>query len=647
MIAENSAPVLRPSLADVHASVGTSHGSPWRRLFAFAGPAYLVSVGYMDPGNWATDLEGGAKFGYQLLWVLVMSNAMAILLQTLGARLGIVSGRDLAQVCRETYPRPVTWALYVLCEIAIVACDLAEVLGAAIALNLLFHLPLLVGVAITAADTLLLLWLQRFGIRKIEALILVLIATIGVCFAIEIFLAKPSVGPMLRGLIPHLNGESLYIAIAIIGATVMPHNLYLHSALVQTRRIGKSDDARRAACRYNLIDSAIALNVAMFVNCAILVLAAAVFFAHGKVVTEIQQAQVLLTPLMGTTIAGLLFSIALLCSGQSSTLTGTMAGQIIMEGFLNFRIRPWLRRLVTRLLAIVPAAAVIYFAGQHGVYKLLILSQAVLSMQLPFAVIPLIHFTGDRARMGTFANSAWVKVLAWISATVIVVLNFVLLGQSIKDGLENAGAYRNLILFLAIPIASGLFLLLLWVSLQPALVTWSRKFGRDTLGRREASTAAITAPVYRRILVPLDHSDLDRQAIAHAAAMARMHRATLFLLHVQEDVTSQIYGSESSTAEAEADQRYLDELVASLRGYQLEVETAIRHSSNPTREITRYAREIQPDLLVMGAHGHGGLKDLIFGNTIDPVRHKLKVPILVVRDTDRVEGTQTQTKERR
>ena len=609
-------------------------------MFAFAGPAYLVSVGYMDPGNWATDLEGGARFGYQLLWVLVMSNAMAILLQTLGARLGIVSGRDLAQACRETYPRPVTWALYVLCEIAIVACDLAEVLGAAIALNLLFQIPLLLGVAITAGDTLLLLWLQSFGIRKIEALVISLIATIGVCFAIEIFLAKPDIVPMLGGLVPRLSSESLYIAIAIIGATVMPHNLYLHSALVQTRRIGDSEQARRTACRYNLIDSVIALNGAMLVNCAILVLAASVFFTRHQVVTEIQQAHLLLAPLMGTTVASGLFAVALLCSGQSSTLTGTMAGQIIMEGFLNFRIRPWLRRLVTRLLAIVPAMLVIYLAGPHGIYRLLILSQAVLSMQLPFAVIPLIHFTSDRARMGSFANRAWVQALAWTSATVIVSLNFLLLARSIAEWADAAGAYRQVVWFVAIPVSIGLFLLLLWVALQPVLVEWSRKFGRDTVGLREAAMVAITAPVYRRILVPLDHSNLDRETIAHAAAMARLHNATLFLLHVQEDVTSQIYGSMSSTSEAKEDQRYLDGLVESLHGYHLDVEIAIRHSSNPKREIVRYAREIQPDLLVMGAHGHGGLKDLIFGNTIDPVRHKLNIPILVVRDTVRVEATQ-------
>src|SRR5690349_20668763 len=390
------------SLAEVHSSVGTGQVSFWRRLFAFAGPAYLVSVGYMDPGNWATDLEGGARFGYQLLWVLVMSNAMAILLQTLSARLGIVSGRDLAQACRETYPRSVNIALWALCEIAIAACDLAEVLGAAIGLNLLFHIPLLAGVLITAADTLLLLWFQSFGIRTIEAFVLSLISVIGGCFLIEILWAKPSRIEMLAGLTPRLSRDSLYVAIGILGATVMPHNLYLHSALVQTRSIGHNDKARRAACRYNLIDSVVALNGALLVNAAILILAAAVFFKHGVVVTEIQQAHQLLIPLLGTGMAGVMFAVALLCSGQSSTLTGTLAGQIVMEGFLNIRLRPWMRRLITRAIAIIPAALTIYTAGEQSTFGLLLLSQVILSMQLPFAIVPLIHFTSDRAQMGAF-----------------------------------------------------------------------------------------------------------------------------------------------------------------------------------------------------------------------------------------------------
>ncbi len=354
------------SLPEVHASVNTGHAGRWRKMLAFAGPAYLVSVGYMDPGNWVTDLEGGARFGYRLLWVLVLSNLMAILLQTLSARLGIVAGRDLAQACRETYPRPVVMALWVLCEIAIAACDLAEVLGAAIALNLLFHVPLLAGVLLTALDTLLMLWFTRLGIRVMESIVLTLIFTIAACFAIELFLAKPAFGAMAAGLAPRINGETLYVAIAILGATVMPHNLYLHSALAQTRRIGDTNAERAEACRYNFVDSLLALNGALFVNAAILALSAAVFFPRHIIVTELQQAQVLLSPLLGATFASVLFAIALLCSGQSSTLTGTMAGQIVMEGFLNIRMRPWLRRLMTRTMAIIPAGRGGGWGGGRG-----------------------------------------------------------------------------------------------------------------------------------------------------------------------------------------------------------------------------------------------------------------------------------------
>jgi manganese transport protein len=619
------------SLAEVHGSVATGEPSFWRRLFAFAGPAYLVSVGYMDPGNWATDLEGGARFGYRLLWVLVMSNAMAILLQTLSARLGIVSGRDLAQACRETYPRTVNLALWGLCEIAIAACDLAEVLGAAIGLNLLFHIPLLIGVLVTAADTLLILWLQSLGIRTIEAFVLALITVIAGCFCIEIVWARPAIGEMLGGLAPRIDGESLYVAIGILGATVMPHNLYLHSALVQTRHIVQSPAARRTACRYNLVDSVIALNGALLVNAAILVMAAAIFFKHGIVVAEIQQAHVLLEPLLGTGLAGVLFAVALLCSGQSSTLTGTLAGQVVVEGFLNFRMRPWLRRLITRAMAIVPAALTIYVAGERSTFGLLILSQVILSMQLPFAIIPLIHFTSDRTRMGSFANAAWVRVLAWITAAIIVALNLRLAFFAVADWLEHAGKWRSLVWFLTVPAAVVLCFLLLWVTLEPLISRSIRRYGRAPVTLPEPEVAEAAPPVYHRILVPLDHTPLDRLAVSHASALARSHGAKLFLLHVEEGVTSQIYGTESSTAEVEAGEQYLERIAQGLRNQGINVETAVSHSSSPRREIVRYAKEIYPDLVIMGAHGHGGIKDLVFGTTINPVRHDLDVPILIVR----------------
>jgi manganese transport protein len=617
------------SLANVHSSVGTSQLSFWRRMFAFAGPAYLVSVGYMDPGNWATDLEGGARFGYRLLWVLVMSNGMAILLQTLAARLGIVSGRDLAQACRETYPRPVTLAMWGLCEIAIAACDLAEVLGAAIALKMLFGIPLLWGVVLTGADTLLLLAFQSFGIRTIEAFILALITVIAACFCVEVFWAKPVWTDVFVGLAPRLNGKTLYLAIGILGATVMPHNLYLHSALVQTRTIGHDEKSKRAACRFNLIDSVVALNGAMFVNCAILVLAAAVFFKHGIVVTEIQQAQQLLVPLLSTTFAGFIFAVALLCSGQSSTLTGTLAGQITMEGFLNLRMRPWMRRLITRSLAIIPAALTIKFMGDSSTLDLLLLSQVIISMQLPFAVIPLIHFTNDRRRMGSFANRAWVKLLAWSCAAVILGLNFWLAGQAILDWMRNAGPWHTAIRLVTIPTAAAITLLLLWILMEPLISRWS-KYGRAPVMLPEA--AAEAAPlIYRRILVTIDHTALDRLAVSHAAAMGRIHAAKIYLLHVEEGVTSQVYGQAASTAETEAGEVYLERIAQLLRAQGLTVETQISHSSQPDKEIVRYAREVDADLVIMGAHGHGGFKDLIFGNTINPVRHHLTVPMLIVR----------------
>ncbi|HEV3200458.1 MAG TPA: Nramp family divalent metal transporter [Bryobacteraceae bacterium] len=621
------------SLAEVHSSVGTSHVSFWRRLFAFAGPAYLVSVGYMDPGNWATDLEGGARFGYRLLWVLVMSNAMAILLQTLSARLGIVSGRDLAQACRESYPRPVSLALWALCEVAIAACDLAEVLGAAIGLNLLFHIPLLAGVLLTAADTLLLLWFQSFGIRTIEAFIFALISVIAGAFCIEVFWAKPAVSEMFTGLVPHLNRYSLAVAIEMLGATVMPHNMYLHSALVQTRSIGHTEPAKRAACRYNLIDCVVAMNGALLVNAAILVLAAAVFFKHGIVVTEIQQAHVLLVPLLGTSMAGVIFAVALLCSGQSSTLTGTLAGQIVMEGFLNIRMRPWLRRLITRSLAIIPAALTIYIAGDKSTFGLLLLSQAILSMQLPFAIIPLIHFTNERARMGSFANARWVRVLAWTTAAIVVALNALLAAQAIGEWLDVAGKWRPVVWLVAIPTIAALSLLLLWITFEPLMRrrTGGRRISTIALPETAEEAAKTAAPVYQRILVPLDHTDLDRLAVSHAAAMAHLYGAKLYLLHVEEGVTSQVYGPEASTAEVEAGEQYLERIAQSLRTQGVTVETAISHSLSPKKEIVRYASEIHPDLIIMGAHGHGGLKDLIFGNTINPVRHNLAVPMLIVR----------------
>ena len=625
------------SLPEVHESVSTSHTRFWKRLLAFAGPAYLVSVGYMDPGNWATDLEGGARFGYRLLWVLVLSNLMALLLQTLSARLGIVTGRDLAQACRDEYPRAVSYVLWVLCEFAIAACDLAEVLGAAIGLNLLFHLPLLIGVLVTAADTLLVLWFTRLGIRVIEAFVLVLIATIAGCFAFEIFLARPDLPSVLTGIVPHLNSQTLYIAVAIFGATVMPHNLYLHSALVQTRRIGRTGEEKRSACRFNLVDSALALNGALFVNAAILVMAAAVFFRRNIVVTEIQQAHQLLSPLLGTTLASVLFGAALLCSGQSSTLTGTMAGQIVMEGFLRFRMQPWLRRAVTRCLAIIPAALTIYFAGDTATYKLIILSQVILNMQLPFAVVPLVRFTSDRRRMGEFASGMWLRVTAWACATFILVLDGWLLIDQMREWIASSGAYRPLVLAGSIlgglAFAALLVLVCCWPWLAPARLRRAPAAEPVAVTLPHEPTPVIRPTNYTRILVPLDHSPADHEAISNALALARMHDARIILLHVEEGVTSQMFGNLSSTAEITEGQDYLAGIVASLREQNVPVETVVRHGRNPAHEIAAAVRDVQPDLVVMASHGHSGIKDLVFGTTINSVRHHIKVPMLIVSRT--------------
>jgi manganese transport protein len=629
MLQDRSVEPREFSLPEVHESVKTAHPSFWRRLLAFAGPAYLVSVGYMDPGNWATDIEGGARFGYQLLWVLMVSNLMALLLQTLSSRLGIVARRDLAQACHDEYPWLLSFVLWILTELAIIACDLAEVLGAAIGLNLLFHIPLLIGVIATAADTLLVLWFTRLGIRVIEAFVLALIATIAGCFAFEILFAQPSVHEMLTGLVPRLNSASIYVAVAIFGATVMPHNLYLHSALVQTRRIGETTAEKRRACRFNLLDSALALNGALFVNAAILVMAAAVFFKHHIVVTEMNQAYALLSPLLGTTAASVLFGAALLCSGQSSTLTGTMAGQIVMEGFLRFRMQPWLRRAVTRVLAVTPAALTVYFAGEAASYKLIIYSQILLNLQLPFAVIPLIHFTSDRRRMGEFANRGWVQICAWISAAFILTLNIWLCITQVATWAKASGPYRPWVLTGATVAGLALTTLLVLVTTWPWISRHPLAAGPVSLRNTEAPPL-LDARRYSSILVALDHSDSDAEALANALALAHLHGARLTLLHVEEGVTSQLFGSLSSTAEITEGMQYLAHVMESLRDRRVDVSTMVRHGSSPAAEIARAVAGLRPDLLVMASHGHRGLKDLIFGTTINAVRHKVRIPMLIV-----------------
>lgn len=422
-------PSETPSLREVHRTIPVPKGlSFWRKMLAFSGPGYLVAVGYMDPGNWATDLAGGSQFGYTLLSVILISNLMAILLQSLCAKLGIVTGRDLAQACRDHYSKPVAISLWFLCEIAICACDLAEVIGSAIALNLLFKIPLVWGVCITALDVLAVMYLQNKGFRYIEALVVTLILTIGGCFFAEIIFSKPDLIGVLGGFIPKFevikNKEMLYVAIGILGATVMPHNLYLHSSIVQTRKYEQNTEGKAEAIKFATLDSSMALMFALFINAAILIVSAATFNTRGQHdVAEIQDAYKLLTPMLGVPVASALFALALLASGQNSTLTGTLAGQIVMEGFLNIRLRPWLRRLITRLIAIIPAVICTALYGESGTAKLLVLSQVILSLQLSFAVIPLVLFTGDRTKMGDFVNPRWIKALAWSTAGIIVALN--------------------------------------------------------------------------------------------------------------------------------------------------------------------------------------------------------------------------------
>lgn len=421
------------SLPEVHRSVVVPvTASFWRKLMAFSGPGFLVAVGYMDPGNWATDLAGGAQFGYSLLAVIMVSNFMAILLQHLCIKLGVATGRDLAQACRDHYSTPVVWFLWILCELAIAACDLAEVVGSAIGLQLLFGIPLVWGCIVTASDVMLVLYLQTKGFRYIEAIVITLIAIIGSCFAAELIFSKPSITGMLSGFVPgpHIvaNQAMLYVSIGILGATVMPHNLYLHSSIVQTRKFEQSATGRHQAIKFATIDSTFALTFALFINAAILILSAAVFHWSGhRDVAEIQDAYRLLSPLLSVGMASVLFAIALLASGQNSTLTGTLAGQIVMEGFLNLRLKPWLRRLITRLIAIIPAVLVISIFGESKTTDLLVASQVALSMQLGFAVWPLVRFTGERAKMGEFANRLWLKILGWTTAGIIISLNVKLL----------------------------------------------------------------------------------------------------------------------------------------------------------------------------------------------------------------------------
>ena len=581
----------------------------------------------MDPGNWATDLAGGSQFGYKLIWVLLMSNLMALLLQSLSARLGIVRGRDLAQANRETYPKYINYALYGLAEIAIAACDLAEILGMAIGIQLLTGLPLIWGVLITVLDTFLFLFLQRLGMRKMEAFIIALVAIIGLSFLFEIILAKPNLGEVVKGFVPHIpNNTALYIAIGIIGATVMPHNLYLHSALVQTRKIKRDHAGIKKALKLNFIDSFIALNLAFFVNAAILVLAATVFFKTGRTdVAEIKQAHELLEPMLGTGLAPILFAVALIAAGQSSTITGTLAGQIVMEGYLKLRIAPWIRRLMTRLIAIIPAVIVILINGEDNIDSLLILSQVILSLQLGFAIIPLIHFTSDKKTMGKFVIKPFVIFLASLIAAVLIYLNIsMVVGQS-----ASFFATSDSIFWKAVIILAGLFYLaLLLIAIFYPLM---RKKGVATPGQVHPDAAQllqIAIPVYEKIAVALDFSKNDLRLITHAIGQGNKNTSYV-LIHVVESAATRLMEKETDDLETRNDQERLDAYVMQLKEKDIKA-IGLLGFNDRAKEIVRLVKENNADMLVIGAHGHTGVKDLLYGQTIDSVRHGLKIPVLIV-----------------
>lgn len=614
------------SLDEVNASVNTSNRGGIKKLLAFIGPAYMISVGYMDPGNWATDIEGGSKYGYSLIWVLVMSNLIALLLQSHCVRLGVVAGRDLAQASKDHYSKFINYFLYVLAEIAIAACDLAEVIGMAIGIHLLFpSIPILGGVCITVLDSFVLLFLLNSGIRKLEAFIISLVGIIGVSFLIQLLIAKPDVVEISKGLIPGFTNENaLYIAIGIIGATVMPHNLYLHSSLVQTRQFERTSVEIKKAIRFNIIDSAVALNLALFVNAAILIIAATTFFNTGIEVTEIQDAHKMMAPMLGSTLAPLLFAIALIAAGQSSTITGTLAGQIIMEGYLNLRLQPWIRRLLTRLIAIVPAFLTIYFLGEDKTGDLLVLSQVILSLQLGFAIIPLIHFVSNKKRMGEFVIPMWQKIASWISVSVIVFLNCQMLFNKVKEWLQNS-EYSLWIAAIVIPFMLLCLGILLFITFEPLFKKTKQQVSSQFHGDVAKISFEVQKP-YSSIAVTVDFSSSDNKAI-NKALMLGGKQAHYVFIHVLESTNAVMYGEQTNDHERTEDSAnllaYKNQLIE--QGYHCEVKLGF---GSPKSVIPKLVNGC--DLLVMGTHGHTTFKDILFGTTVESVRHKIDIPLVLV-----------------
>ncbi len=617
------------SLSEVNSSVNTTGlKNNWRKFFAFLGPAYMISVGYMDPGNWATDIEGGSKFGYSLIWVLVMSNIIALILQSHCARLGVVTGKDLAQASREYYPKFTNIFLYILAEIAIAACDLAEVIGMAIGLNLLFGLPLIWGVSITVLDSFLLLFLLNFGVRKLEAFIICLVAIIGASFLVEMFLVKPNMGDIAGGLIPSIKStDALYIAIGIIGATVMPHNLYLHSSLVQTRRIERTEPEIKKAIKYNVIDSAIALNLALFVNAAILILAATSFFKNGKTdVADIRDAHELLAPMVGSSLAPILFAVALIAAGQSSTITGTLAGQIVMEGYLNLRIQPWVRRILTRVIAIGPSIFAIIYFGESATQTLLILSQVILSLQLGFAVIPLLHIVSDKKQMGNFAIKIPIKIISWLSILVIIGLNINYLFNKISTSIEESS--NPIVIWLTlVPIVVFCLIMLVYISIKPLLK--SHKTQTEYKPHIEIKQLRLEGDLeIKHIAITVDFSDADEKTINKAIQLGGI-KAKYTLIHITETPNAFLYGKESNDLESEVDESNLKiyQHQLKLKGFKADYKLGF---GSPKKAIPEIVNATSADLLIMGSHGHKGLKDFLFGTTIESVRHDVRISVLVV-----------------
>ena len=607
------------SLSEVHESVDVNKNKGrFRKLLAFIGPAYLVSVGYMDPGNWATDIAGGSRFGYSLIWIMLMSNLMALLLQSLAARLGIVKGWDLAQASRQQYPAWVNVSLYAFAEIAIAATDLAEIIGMAIGLNLLFDLPLLWGVVITVFDTFLLLFLINKGIRRLELFIISLVGIIGLSFIAQMFIVQPEVVPLMKGFIPgDLSGEALYIAIGIIGATVMPHNLYLHSSLVQTRRFSRDEQGIKTALKFNFIDSTIALNAAFFVNAAILVLAASAFYKNGyNQVADISNAHELLKGLFGN-LAPTLFAIALIAAGQSSTVTGTLAGQIVMEGYLNLRISPWLRRIITRAIAVAPAVFTILYLGEEKLGELLILSQVVLSIQLGFAIVPLIHFSSSKAIMGEFRISKWMTIVSWIVAIVIIGLNMKLVIEEVSSFLDSDYGDIFILKLLVLLVVIFAVSLLIWIIAAPLFKKIIHKQIIPHGGAKSLKLKKVDS--FKNIGIAVDFTSTDMSSISYAIHLGGQ-KANYVLIHVVESAAARQYEGQVEDSETKADREYLLSYTNELsqKGYKIKPCLGF---GNRVEAISKFVKEEEADLLIMGAHGHQTMKDFIFGSGCNHVCH--------------------------